>query len=922
LGVALLRTDAKVLATVVMMMAPALAAALSPPVTRVVVRSERAVDLDDIRPLVAIEIGKPLDTEQVRRTLRNLRLGELAAQVEVYQRAVEGGIEIDLVLRPDVVVEKVSIEGASGVPDATLLAAVPQKAGQPLREDRMVRGVYRIEEALAAEGWLDAVARLEVATGENPRSVRAIYHVEPGERVSVGEIHIDGLGSIDAGQASAALRLRPGDPYRAAVAREDTDRLARFLVRSDFRLAQVARVETTRRPGTATIDLAWKVELGPRFAFELVGAERKTLERRDLLPFLGDSGFDEALLQQSLAQIRRDYQERGYYRVDVKESRSEDEGVLRLRLEVVPGARYVLDGIRFVGNDSFPSQRLERLLATSPRRVLQLERGRLVDEVLNEDLSNLRSFYALDGFDRARIGPPRVEETASRHLRLTIPIAEGARRTVGQLSIEGLRVLDVGQLVRTLPLRVDGPFHRLLLESSVDEIRSRLEALGYRAALVEPDVEWDEASRVAKVSFRVLEGERSAVEAVLVRGNTRTRTSVIRRFAGLEPGDPISTERLLNVQQALYKLGIFSSVAVSVPTTDAEFAAREVLIDVEEGRTRGIAYGAGYDSEAGARGLLRFSHSNLGGRAAVVQLDALVAQRDQLYRALFSQPYLWHWPVEVKGTVYKQLENRPTFDVARRGAQLGFERPLGSLRLGLYFEYRLVKLESSVSDSVVPRESRDARVASLTPTLLWDHRDDPIDPTRGWSVSLSAERAAPLSAADADYLKLFAQWTDFVPFAGGTIAGSIRAGRIQPFGTSTDPALRPIDLVPAAELFYAGGRTTHRAFARDELGIPGQTLFVEPGKSPVPLGGGGLGLINLEYRFPIAGALGGTLFADGGNVWREASQINLHEMRWGAGVGIRYASPIGPLRLEVGWKLDRKSYEDAYVAFISLGNAF
>ncbi len=903
---------------------PTAAEATGPAVRRIVVRSEIPVDGAEIANLVAVEPGAPLTDEQVRRTLRSLRVAGLAAEVELHTVAVADGIDVVLVLRPDLRVDSVELEGETGIDAERLIAEVPQRPGRPLREDRLLRGAYALKERLEAEGYLGATVHLAVDVDRATHRARVVYRIVAGPRTRVGRVSIEGLPAVLAEtDAIEAMRARPGEALRRTWLRDDSDRLQRFLVRSGFRTASVDAVVESPLAGTDRVDLLWRVRAGPEVELELSRAERKLLEKRGLLPFLGDAGYDDALLNQAIGQIRAYYQRRGHYRVAVRATEERTEDRLLIRLAIEPGARSTLEEVEFEGNEAVADERLARLVQTTPRRLITPGSGRLVDEVLAEDLSNLRSFYALAGYDRARIGPARVESLPDDGLRLVVPVVEGVKRSVVAVRIEGLAALDPERVVRDLPLTAGGPYHRLLVESAAERIRSRLEEIGHRSAIVAPDVRWNSDSTVAEVLFRVLEGDRSTADAVLVRGNTRTRSGVLRGFLGIAAGDPISTSSLLDVQRRLYRLGVFSRVDVSATPAGAEPAAHEVLVEVEEGKTRSAAYGAGYDSEAGARGLLRLSESNLYGRLITVQLDALVAERDQHYRLLARQPYLGRWPIETRALIYREAEDRPSFDVRRRGAQLGLSRNYGELTAGLYYDYRLVELDTDQPIEVVPRESREARVASLTPTFLWDHRDDPLDPTRGWSASFLVERAFPAFAADADFARLFGQATSYLPSRkAGVVAISVRAGVLEPYAEAEDPALEPFDAVPSAERFYAGGRTSHRAFSRDELGVPGETLFVEPDGDVVALGGGALALLNLEWRFPIAGDFGGVAFVDGGNVWRQPGDFDADELRWGAGVGLRYRSPIGPLRVEIGWKLDRLPFEDPYELFFSLGNPF
>ena len=217
-----------------------------------------------------------------------------------------------------------------------------------------------------------------------------------------------------------------------------------------------------------------------------------------------------------------------------------------------------------------------------------------------------------------------------------------------------------------------------------------------------------------------------------------------------------------------------------------------------------------------------------------------------------------------------------------------------------------------------------------------------LAPSRGWSASLQTEYAFPAASAEVEFLKLFGQQTGYVSLGRlGVLGASLRIGAIEALGTggAEDPTMlaKPVlasRRIPISERFFAGGRSSHRAYRRDRLAIPCQTAFVDLDAMDcnaedlsaadllIPAGGNGLLLVNLDYRFPIFGPLGGTLFADAGNVWADWRDFDADDARVGAGVGLRYRSPIGPLRLEVGWKLDRAAGEDSAVIFLSFGNPF
>jgi outer membrane protein insertion porin family len=913
-----------------------------PAVTAIEIRSETDIGdrLAELEGLLSFAPGEPLTGEAIARTLRNVQASGIASDAEVYSRPDDSGsgVVAMLVLRPVVRVSEVRLEGELGVRPGDLQREVPQKQAEPLNEEKVVQGVFQLQDFYRDRGYLHAEVRVHVTVDERTQRSVVTYRIQSGPRSRIADVQFQ--GSTDPFQRAELIKrlgLKPGDPYARRAARDDAERLQTWLVQQGYRTARVDAPAEQPDPQKNTVGLTYPVQVGPLVTLQVIGAEEKQLRKRDLLPILGNQGFDEALVLQSTERLKDYYQRAGYYKVQIDWDRQQAAGTLKLVLRIVPGPQYTLRDVGFTGNKAFGDDRLAPLMATSTRSLLNLGSGRLVDSQLKADLENLRSFYALQGYAQAEVGPPQIVENGD-DLRLVVPVREGARQQLVNLKLQGVESLDLAALRRRLPLKEGGPFHPYLLDQSLDVIRQAYRDKGYADAQVSARTDWNAGKDLTDVTIDVFEGEQMLLDRVIVRGNQRTDSEVIRRTLGVKPGQPISETRRLEIERDLYRLGIFSSVQVELSRAGLSSSGQDLIVRVEEGKRRRISYSLGLEyGSADAqkwrpRGGFSFINNNVAGRAYSLRTDVRISKLDQDIRVLFDQPTIGRLPVPLTYSVFFFNETKDHWNVVRWGGRLEAARSFGPRRYSLAYDYRFVDttIDPGFGLIDVDRQDRPYQLSSLIPTFLWDRRDDPVLATRGWSTLAQAQYSFPILGAKGDFLKLFLQQTQYLNLGRpGVVAVSLRAGGIEPFRHlhSQDPEVPPglpnrdvfID-----ERFFAGGGTTHRAYGRDDLGVRGETLFARPTdpRQFAPVGGNGLLLLNLEYRFPVAGPVEGVVVYDAGNVWADWRSINPRNAKSGAGVGVRYLSPIGPFRLDIGWKLDPERGEPRHAVSLSFGNPF
>jgi outer membrane protein insertion porin family len=903
------------------------------PVVAIEVRSEVSpgpeIDLDS---LLEIEVGVPLDDLAVRHTLRNLVATGRVSDVELDVAPEAAGIVAILVLRPAVLVSDVRIDGQLGMERRDLEEVLPQKEEQPLAEESVVSGVFNLQDLYHANGYFHATARVHVDVDKINRRAVVRYEVQSGPRATVATVTFDGsVAPFAASELLGQIQNRPGKPFRQRALEEDAEHLQTWLIGKHYNSAQVAHPREVYDDASNSVNVTYPITVGPRLTVTVAGGDFDKLRKKDLFPFLGPEGFDEALVQQALGRLRTYFQQEGYYRVRIDETEQRSASDLKVQFAISLGPTYRLEGVTFKGNESISSSQLTDLMATTPRSLIRPGSGRLVQDVLDADVGNIRAYYALQGFAHADIGPPQITEHGDG-LQLILPIVEGPQMRIVKLDLNGVTKVDRGKLLKSLPIQAGGPFNQALLDQAIDTIRTSYGEKGYVRADVSASTDWDPAHRLVDISIDVLEGSLRVVDRIIVRGNRRIDTDVVQRTSGLKSGEAIGETKLYEVESRLYRLGIFSRVDAELTRSDFDSPERDVVIQVEEGKAKSVTYGAGYDTDTGPRALFGFSDNNVGRRGDRLSTYIRLSSQDTRFRVLFDQPYLGDLPIPLTSTLFYFDTTWPSFAVKSWGARTETSKLFSRIRLSLALDYRVVRLrvDSGVALNNIDRRDQPYEISSLVPAIFVDHRDDALLPKRGWSTLVQLQYSFPALESQADFLKLFYQQTHFFDLGRlGGVAASLRLGAIEAFGTLPGipdvPETLPSSNVFINERFFGGGTSSDRAYGLDLLGIRGQTLFQQPGgRDFEPAGGNGLLIGNFDYRFPIAGPIGGTVFLDSGNVWADWRDIRVGDLKNGVGVGLRYLSPIGPLRIDVGWKLHRERHpeESPYVISFGFGNPF
>jgi outer membrane protein insertion porin family len=919
-------------------------------------------DKKQLRQVISQAIGTPLDREHIRQSIQALHATGRFADIRVEAEAADGGgVAVLFLTSPNFFVGKISVIGAPARPgENQVVNASKLQLGELFTEAKLDRARENIKQLMEQSGFYRSSLEAEELRHSDTQEMDVQFRLKPGAQARVGAVLETGNPGFSHAEIVDIARMYTGEYVSTQRLSDGLARLRKKYQKRNRWLAQVSARSSYRAAGNA-VDYTFDIQPGPVVDIQTEGfkVSRSILKRN--VPVYQENALDDDLLNEGRRNLLNYLQSRGYFDAKVElRKRGARTHQMRVVYVIEPGAAHKVVKVELVGNKYFTSDLIRPLMQVQLAGRL-LSHGRYNQSLLNGDIRAIENLYRTNGFEEVKV-TAKVEDDyqgQENQLAVSLHIEEGPQTLVGAFQIRG-----DGKLPRDIIDTLNTSSGQAFSESRVADDREIVLTYyfnhGFPDATFEANAKpsADHPHRV-DVTFTISEGEQVFVNRVLVSGMHFTRPFVIQRELQMKPGDPLSQLDLLNTQKDLYDLGIFSQVDTAVQNPDGNEKDKNLLVEVEEAKRYTFNYGAGLEFQTGQpavgtnqpqgqtgvspRVSFGVTRLNFRGRNHTLTFKTNVGRLQQ--RALVSSDIpRWFSRPDFKLSVtafYDNTVDVTTFTSQRLEGSVQAQENISKASTMVYsFTYRRVKATNlNITINQVPLLSQPVRVGMPGFTYIRNTRDNDLETTKGTYTTVDAGVAGTFFGSQPDFGRALVQNSTYHAFGKNrppekkyVLARSARIGLENPFGNTITPApgqAAPANtsVIPLPELFLTGGGNSHRGFGLNQAGP----------RDPVtgfPLGGSAMFVNNLELRFPPVSLpffqdnMSFALFHDAGNVftnghdlahslihWKQAdpqlcrqestaNQCNYNYISQAVGVGVRYKTPIGPVRFDFGYNLN------------------
>ena len=863
------------------------------------VGEQEFLDILGIRP------GQEVNAENVRDGIKRAFYKGLFEDISVTVPDGESPT-VEVHVRERDFIRKISVKGDSVIREKALKGFFLLKEGQQMRYDLLETSVAGLKDHISQYGFPGAKVGIKVERTDRPYEVNIILSLDAGSPLIVRNIRIVFPPSYSApaegGDAVLGrMKLSRGAVYNRFTLEEDLKRIKEYFKKEGYYGPKVGPYSF--RDG----DLDIKVDPGQRLIVLIDG--NSAISTKDLIkeaPFFEIEDFRDEVVGEAIDRMLALYHGKGYPFTQIAPVINTGSQGITITLFVFEGEKVKIKSISF-SKTSLPVKSLKDVMSLT-------EGGIYNPDLVDRDKDSLKEFYGALGYLDSLIKEmdvkiDRAENTAS----ITVDIDEGKKTEIGTVEITGAAPELRQKLLDVAGIKPGNPYNE------VDITDARFRILDYYSnhgfTNVDVTVTRSVENYRATVVFKVAAGKERFFGKTVVIGNRQTKYRAFKRELLYKEGEPYSFKLISEERQRLYKLGLFTDVEIE--TVDGEDSKKDILLRVTEGNAGSVEFGFGYANYEKFRGFVEVSYRNLWGmnREGLIRVEASSLENRIILQ--YNEP--WFLGKKLPFRTIFLYENREELDPAtkdilyklrRYAVTSGVEKRLSdTFKTEFYYEFSLVRTTDVKPEVVLTKEDTGTiAISGIKPALVYDTRDNPFDPKKGVLAGISMKLATWVFLSEANFVKAEVYGSTYHKISRKiTLALSARGGVAYGLGNTVQ--------LPLVERFFLGGRSTVRGYAQDTLGPKGSD-------GTTPTGGNAFLMGNVEFRTDIGRGFGLVPFFDMGNVWLKANEFNPIKMKFTTGLGLRYNTPVGPLRVDYGLKLRREEGESRGEIHFSVGHAF
>jgi outer membrane protein assembly factor BamA len=920
----------------------------------------------------AQQAGQPFSKDKVNQTAALLKERTHAKEVRIQADPDANGVRILLVLEPAVYFGIFQFPGAYIYPYSRLI----QVANYPVQTPYNAAEVDRDRQALATffrrQGYFQAEVTPSIKVDSAHGVANVIFSNHLGRKARFGQVEIAGLPNDQQHLLEDKLKsllarareaaIRPGKAYHNSTLTHAATFLQSQLEKKGLLGAQVQLAGAEYNPDTNRADIHFSITPGPEVKVDITGAHIWSWDKKKLLPMYQGVGVDDETVQEGARALTSYFQGKGYFNVKVDARTEKNTANNKVVYAIVREKKHKVEDVRITGNAQLKSDDLEPGLLVEESHLFS--RGKFSQDLVRKSVNNLKAVYKSEGFSSVAVVPAVKNDGGD--VSITFAVTEGPRDMVASLKVEGADTFPPAQYAPGgLKTAAGQPYSGAHVASDRTQIVANYLKAGYLTASFREtatEVSKDKPHQI-DVVYHIDEGPRVLTGDVITLGRSHTRQRLIDNdILDLKPEQPLTETSLLSAGAKLYdNTGVFDWAEVDTKRPITTQTAEDVLVKVHEAHRNTLTYGFGFEvinrggsipsgtvalpnlppvglpgdfktsqtTFYGPRGTFQYTRNNFRGKGESLSFTAFAGRLDQRFAAYYINPtFRWSPWTATTSIAYEKDEENPIFSSQQELGSYQLQRALDNARKDILFfryGYSHTNITHVLIDALVPERDRDIRLSTLAGNLTHDTRDNPLDEHSGALDSIELDFNTSKLGSNVDFTKLTGQAAIYRErFHNIVWAGSVRIGLAQPFNDS---------FVPLSESFFTGGGNSLRGYPLDGAG-PQTPVSICPDGTPnctnpeqitVPAGGNEELILNAEARIPLPIKKGLSIvpFYDGGNIF---PIIGFHDFTSlysnNVGLGLRYATPIGPVRFDIGQNLNPVDGIKSTNYFVSIGQAF